>query len=231
MFGGPSLGGYSPPAGIDVLPPASRGALTAAVRAGYSRIGVIDGAIEHDTRLPLRELRQTLAMPNVKVFGGASMGAGRAVQLGSAGLRGVGRVYRLFRRGSLTDSDEIFVLHAPAALRYRCLTLALVNVRYTLRAMRRSVQLGREDEAALISYLRGIPWYDRDRRALCAAVYAVFGSSRCARVMQAFDRLYRDVKREDALVVISMLQNHCSNHERRAASAPMGIRTGAVERS
>jgi hypothetical protein len=205
VFLGPSLGEHAPPRGIDVLPPATRGALTAAVRAGYTRIGFIDGAIDGGNRLPLSELRQALAVPHIEVLGGASMGAIRAVQLQSSGMRGVGRVFRLFRRGSLTDSDEIYVLHAPAALRYRCLTLPLVNIRYTLRLMRRAGHLDPSEERAIIHHMRDVPWFDRDRHSLAAAVYAACSRSRCSAVTQAFDSSYRDIKRVDALSVLSML--------------------------
>jgi hypothetical protein len=205
VFSGPSLAGHVAPHEIDVLPPATRGAVTAATSLGYTRIGFIDGAIEQRSRVPLRELRQALATPEVRVFGGASMGAIRAVQLEAAGMRGVGRVFRLLRRGSLTDTDEIYVLHAPAALRYRSLTLPLVNIRYTLRSLRRSGHLQISEEHAIMQYMRAVPWFDRDRHSLSAATYAVCGPSRCAKVMQAFDSLYRDVKREDALSLLSVL--------------------------
>ena len=205
VFGGPSLAGYVPPRGVDMLPPATRGALTGAVSEGYTRIGFVDGAIDDGDRVPLRELRQALATPEVEVFGGASMGAVRAVQLESAGMRGVGRVFRLMRRGVLTDSDEVYVLHAPAALRYRCLTLPLINIRYTLRALRRSSHIQRPEERAIVHYMHAVPWFDRDRHSLSAGVYLVCGSARCGRVTQAFDALYRDVKREDALSLLSVL--------------------------
>lgn len=210
VFAGPSLSRCTPPAAIDVLPPATRGSLTAAVSAGYTHIGFIDGAVEDANVLPPEELMQALATPGVEVLGGASMGAIRAVQLRGAGMRGIGRVFRLFRRGSLTDSDEVYVLHAPAALHYRSLTLPLVNVRYTLRAMRRIGHLALADEQAIIKYLCNVPWFDRDRRSVSAAIFAVCGNSRCTRVMQAFDSLYRDVKRQDALCVLSALHAELS---------------------
>jgi hypothetical protein len=224
-FVGPSLGGYSASPGIDLLPPATRGALMAAVKAGYTRIGFIDGAIEDASRVPLREVRQALATPDVELLGGASMGAIRAVQLESAGMRGVGRVFRLLRHGGVVDSDEVYVLHAPAALHYRCLTLPLVNIRYTLRSIRRSGHLALTDEQAILQYMHDVPWFDRDRHSLSAAVYAICGGSRCTRVLQAFESLYRDVKREDALLVLSMLQN------RSVEIGSMGIRTLAFNRA
>jgi hypothetical protein len=225
------LSGRTLPPGVDARPPATRGALTAALRAGYRTIGFIDGAIDARERLPLRELRDALDTPGVTLFGCASMGAIRAVQLESLGMIGRGRIYRLFRRGILADSDEVFVLHAPAALRYRCLTLPLVNIRYTLRAMRRAGHLPRADEREVIGYMRDVPWFDRDRHSLSAAVYAIRGGSRCTRFMQAFDLMYRDVKQEDALSLVSCLQSRPSRFQRSQTIGSMGIRSLAVRRA
>jgi hypothetical protein len=157
------------------------------------------------------------------------VGAVRAVQLESTGMRGHGRVYRLFRRGSLTDSDEVYVLHAPAGLRYRCLTLPLVNVRYTLRAMRLAGLLARADEQALVAYMRDVPWFDRDRQSLSAAMYALCGNSRCGRLMHAFDLMYRDIKQEDALSLVSRL--HHELPARSPSSVRVGIRSRALRRA
>jgi hypothetical protein len=176
--------------------------LTAVVKAGYTRIGFIDGAIEDGSRLPLRELKEALAVPRVDLFGGASMGAIRAARLESAGMRGIGRVFRLFRRRCLTDSEEVYALHAPAALHYRCLTLPLVNVRYTLRSMRRAGHVDRSEESSIMRYMREVPWFDRDRHSLSTAVYETCGRARSGSVTRAFESSYRDIKREDALLVL-----------------------------
>jgi TfuA protein len=231
VFAGPSLVGHTLPSNIERLPPATRGALNDAIRSGYTHIGFIDGAVEERERLPLRELRKALATPEVMVLGGASMGAVRAVQLESDGMRGHGRVFRLFRRGSLTDSDEVYVLHAPATLHYRCLTIPLVNIRYTVRAMRLAGHLSREEEHALIKYMRDVPWFDRDRHSLSAATFAMCGSSRSARVMQAFDLLYRDIKREDALSLVARLHSPNTPLARSKDLAPMEIRSRALRRT
>jgi hypothetical protein len=204
VFAGPSLCGHALPPHVDCLPPAVRGAVTAALNAGYTRIGFVDGALTEHERVPLRELREALATPGVQLWGSSSMGAIRAVQLETAGMQGVGRVFRLFRRGSLTQ-DQVYVLHAPAPLQYRCLTLPLVNIRYTVRALRRAGHLTRSEEQALVHYLSDVPWFDRDRLSIRAAVYALCGNARCARIVQAFDCMYRNVKQEDALSLVSAL--------------------------
>jgi hypothetical protein len=224
IFAGPSLAGHTAPPQIETFPPATRGALTAALTSGYTRIGFVDGALEESERLPLRELREALATPGVTVLGSASMGAVRAVQLESAGMRGHGHVFRLLRRGSVRDCDELYVLHAPAALRYRCLTLPLVNIRYTVRAMRLAGHLARTEEQALLSCMRDVPWFDRDRHSLSAAVYATCGRSRCTRIMQTFDVMYRDIKHEDAMSLISRL------HPEKALAHSTGQSEPAVGR-
>jgi hypothetical protein len=220
VFAGPSTAGQALD-GFQLRPPATRGAVIEAVRSGFTRIAFIDGAIDHRDQVPLRELRLVLAIPEVQLFGAASMGAIRAVQLANYGMRGAGRVYRLFRHGVLTDSDEVFLLHAPAALRYRPLTLPLVNIRYTLRAMRRGGELTAGEARALAAYMRDVPWFDRDTRSVVAAVFAICGSTRRRRVMKAFEIAYRDVKREDAVSLLSMLQGSDS---RSAANECVGIR-------
>jgi len=204
VFAGPSLTGYPASSSIEVFPPATRGALDAAVRSGYRRIGFIDGAIEHGSRLPRHEIARALAVPGLALLGGASMGAVRATELQSEGMLGIGRVYRLLRRG-WSDRDETYVLHAPAALHYRCLTWPLVNIRYTLRAMRRLGRIDGEEEQAIVAYMRQVPWFERDKSSLSAAIYGACARSRPGSLVQAFESSYRDVKREDALLVISML--------------------------
>jgi len=70
----------------------------------------------------------------VHVFGAASMGALRAVELDAFGMRGVGWVYQQFRDGTLDRDDEVAVKHGTAVEGYRALSEAMVNVRRTLQA-------------------------------------------------------------------------------------------------
>jgi hypothetical protein len=57
--------------------------------------------------------------------------------------------------------------------------------------------------------------------------HASCGSPRCAFITQAFDLLYRDVKREDALCVVSWLSRR-GQPERGVNVAPVGIRSRGV---
>jgi hypothetical protein len=48
---------------------------------------------------------------------------------------GVGEIYRGYRTGTLTDDGDVALLHAPAEVGYRPLTVALVDLRATLSAL------------------------------------------------------------------------------------------------
>jgi hypothetical protein len=207
IFAGPSLRDHPIPPEIERFPPAARGALSAALASGYTRIGFVDGVVEGKDRMPAREIKEALATPGVTVLGGAGMGAVRAMQLESAGMRGHGRVYRLLRRGSLASCDEVYVLHAQAALRYRCLTLPLVNIRYTLRAMRLSGHLFNAQARSILGHMQYVPWFDRDRLSLSAAVSSTCGASAGTRFMQMFELMYRDITHEDAISLVSLLRS------------------------
>jgi hypothetical protein len=75
----------------------------------------------------------------IHIYGAASIGALRGAELADFGMKGIGRVFRQFRTGELTDDDEVAVLHGPAELDYVQVTEAMVNVRSTID---RALQLG-----------------------------------------------------------------------------------------
>src|SRR6185436_349890 len=72
----------------------------------------------------------------IHVFGSASMGALRAVELEAFGMEGVGAVFEAFRSGELEDDDEVAVMHGPADSGYRLGSEAMVNIRFTLSRAR-----------------------------------------------------------------------------------------------
>lgn len=126
--------------GATVMPPAAVGdILRAARRRGIARIAIIDGYFERMAAVWHKEVLVALAR-GIEVWGAASMGALRAAELARYGMRGVGRIYLAYARGTLVSDDEVAVAHAPAEYGYRALSDALVNIRYGLaRAAREGV--------------------------------------------------------------------------------------------
>ena len=207
VFSGPSLGRYVFHASVDAYPPARRGSIIAAVGAGYKRIGLIDGLIDENDWLTGHEIVIALRPGTIKILGGASMGAIRAAELEPVGMRGVGHIFRVFRRRIVRDNDEVYVLHAPRELHYRCLTIPLINVRFTLRTLRRAGWLDPAQEAAIVNLMKKVPWPERDLPSLRKVAKAVLGEPKHESLIQRFTESYRDIKREDALLVLATLQS------------------------
>jgi hypothetical protein len=145
---------------VTVLPPAGRGDVWRALSLRPRAIALIDGLFEASPSVWHREILEALEA-GVGVFGGASMGALRAVELGAFGMVGVGQVFRWFRDGTLIDDSEVALLHAGAAHGHRPSTVPLVNVRWVAQQARAKDVLTRPEAAALVAAASRIFYQDR----------------------------------------------------------------------
>jgi hypothetical protein len=89
---------------------------------------IIDGVFERTPAVWHKEILFALSH-GIRVFGASSMGALRAAELAPFGMEGIGRIFEMFRDGTLEDDDEVAVAHADAEQGYRCLSDAMVNLR------------------------------------------------------------------------------------------------------
>jgi hypothetical protein len=128
-FLGPSLPNVSR-RGFDFRPPARQGDVWRALDDGATAIALIDGVFESQPSVWHHEILDALS-EGVPVFGGASMGALRAAELHTHGMRGVGRIFSWYRDGTLIDDADVALLHADAEHDFRPLTVPQVNVRWS----------------------------------------------------------------------------------------------------
>ena len=135
VFLGPTLAEKDARAELNAvyLPPVAAGDVYRLWRRRPRAIGIIDGYFDRVPAVWHKEILWIMEH-GVHVFGGAGMGALRAAELDSFGMRGVGRVYHAVRDGNLDRDDEVAVRHAAAADGYRPLSEAMVNIRRTLEA-------------------------------------------------------------------------------------------------
>ena len=135
VFLGPTLAEKDARAELDAvcLPPAAAGDVYRLWRRHPRAIGIVDGCFGHVPAVWHKEILWVMEH-GVHVFGAAGLGALRAAELGSFGMRGTGWVYEAFRDGTLDRDDEVAVRHAAAEDGYRPLSEAMVNIRRTLRA-------------------------------------------------------------------------------------------------
>jgi hypothetical protein len=175
VFLGPTLP-HAEAAGIlaaTYLPPAQQGDIYRAVRArGPQAVGLLDGRFLDTGAVWHREILWALSQ-GVHVFGAASMGALRAAELASFGMRGIGHVFTAYREGRwpgdvdpFEDDDEVAVIHAPSEAGGAALSVAMVDLRATLGAAETAGVVTPADRQKLIKALKCRPFPERDFAAL-----------------------------------------------------------------
>ena len=113
---------------LDLRPPARRDDLYREREAGAWGFLLVDGVFMQDDAVSPREVVDVLD-DGAMVLGASSMGALRAADCWPAGARGIGLIYRLYRRGVL-ESDEDVAVAVSADGAHEALSVPLVNVRY-----------------------------------------------------------------------------------------------------
>lgn len=150
VFAGPSIYGFDAAllGDIEIRPPAACGDVLRACRDNAARIGLIDGIFESGPSAWHKEILFALTA-GIEVFGGASMGALRAVECHHFGMQGVGRIFEQYRSGQRSADSDVAVLHAPPELGCRPLTAALVDVDATIAHLLALALLAPEEATAL----------------------------------------------------------------------------------
>jgi hypothetical protein len=162
-FAGPSLPAEARQAfpGVDWRPPAAAGDLLHLNLPGGSTVCLIDGYFDHRPAVRHKEILLLLS-EGVRILGAGSIGALRAAEMSPQGMIGIGPIHRAYARGTIKGDDEVALIHAPAELGWRPMSVPLVDVRATLcRALRESV-LQRAEARALLQTARSIHYVDRD---------------------------------------------------------------------
>ncbi|MGH2586362.1 MAG: TfuA-like protein, partial [Dehalococcoidia bacterium] len=79
--------------------PIRRGDLASSAGSVPRIIGIVDGAFHHSLTVSPREVQEAIARGH-RVYGAASIGALRSVELDFAAMIGVGRIYEAFASGA-----------------------------------------------------------------------------------------------------------------------------------
>ena len=198
VFAGPSIHGIAVEhiSGLDLRGPAACGDIFDAVRQGVGTIGLIDGLYGDCAAVWHKEILFALAS-GVTVFGAASMGALRAAECAPFGMIGIGEIFEAYRDGRRFSDADVAVSHAPGALDYRPLTVALVDAEATLAVCRDTV--APEEYDALTCAANNLHFTRRTWRAIAAE--ADLGSQ-TANLLAANAV---SVKRNDAARLLAML--------------------------
>jgi hypothetical protein len=165
MFAGPTLTralAIKPDLPLDdivIVPPVKRGDVPRVVQ-GATRPGVIalvDGYF-HFANLAVGHLELRFALAQGwQVWGLSSMGAIRAAEMSSMGVRGFGDVFACFRDDPDFRDDEVALLHEPVEP-YREVSEPLVHFRAALADLCSRGWLDETDRRAVVDHLMGL-WF------------------------------------------------------------------------
>jgi hypothetical protein len=139
IFLGPTLAAADAGVEFDAiyLPPVSAGDVLRLWRRRPVAIGIVDGYFEHVPAVWHKEIMWIMER-GVYVFGSAGIGALRAAELDTFGMRGVGRIYQIFKDGPSNSDDELAIAYEAGPNGCRKLSEAMVNIRATLDAAHRA---------------------------------------------------------------------------------------------
>jgi hypothetical protein len=121
-------------------------------------------------------------------------------------MQGVGVVYRLYRSGKIIDDDEVALLHGPPDVGSVPVTEAMVNIRMTLRRARRLEIITAADELTISRIAKSMYYKDRTLDRILRLSHDQLGRGQyTAELPLKLKHIYRDVKREDAVLLLSKL--------------------------
>jgi hypothetical protein len=205
VFVGPSLPDAAELAapGIELRPPAIQGDILKAVRQGAVAIGLVDGGFEYTAPVWHKEILYALSQ-GVSVTGAASMGALRAAECHSFGMKGVGRIYEDYASGTLVDDADVALLHAPIELGFRAITLPMVNIRATAIWLRQQ-GIFSAAEAAEIETIANTLFFKRRTWSELYSHCAKLGGDGAEKRAKICRENYIDQKRLDAITLMKAL--------------------------
>jgi hypothetical protein len=174
MFAGPTLAesrrarSLARARGVGIRPPIRRRDLPQLLaktrKANPGVICIVDGVFHDTLAVGHAEIRETLAR-GWRVWGLSSMGAIRAREMQTLGMRGFGRVFDLFNDSADFQDDEVALLH-EAARPFRPPSEALVHQRAALRHLVGSGLVGQFAALAVIDALKR-RWYGERTMSSC----------------------------------------------------------------
>lgn len=203
LFAGPSLPEEADTIAAPILlrPPARCGDLARALDDDPAAILLVDGVFEIAPTVWHKEILLVLAR-GIPVYGAASLGALRAAELDRHGMIGAGMIYEAYRDGAVESDAAVMVAHAPAALGYRPLTLALVDAEASLLV----AALDPDDRRLLQGIARRINFRDRTWPAIVGAFAARRGIAQAERARSAITVAAYSQKSRDTADLIALVQ-------------------------
>ncbi|MGR5147866.1 TfuA-like protein [Photobacterium alginatilyticum] len=215
IFSGPTLTAdkISTIIQADCRPPAKQGDLYLATHDKPDSIVLIDGYFESVPAVWHKEILYAISL-GINVYGCSSMGALRAAELSSLGMKGFGFVFEQFHSGHLEDDDEVALVHGPAELGYPSLSTPMINIRATLDAAVAQHIIGANESAQLVLALKELHYPKRSFDILKQYAKKLMDKAKSQPLCDFIDCHPIDIKQQDALSLLQSLAS--SNADKKA---------------
>ncbi|HPD76546.1 MAG TPA: TfuA-related McrA-glycine thioamidation protein [Methanoregulaceae archaeon] len=184
--------------------PAKRGDILAAVRDGATIIGLIDGSFHQDAAVAHREILAAIRA-GVTVTGSSSMGALRAAEMDTLGMKGIGEIYRKYASGELVSDDEVALVFDPVS--GTALSEPLINIRYTLDAAGQQGIITQENRAALLDAAKSLFYPSRTYPGIVAAAGDAVERETGEKFLLWTEENRCDQKRADAIALLEYIRD------------------------
>ncbi|MES2274317.1 MAG: TfuA-like protein [Chlamydiota bacterium] len=209
VFLGPSLalGDAQSTLKATYVPPAKQGdILSAANWKDLKVIALIDGFFLQKLSVWHKEILYALDR-GIFVLGSSSMGALRAAETADFGMIGVGKIYELYKNGSIIDDDEVVLAHGPAEEGYFPLSIPLINLRFTLDLAAREKAFSPEICSVFFKIAQSLYYPERTFEQIKeTAEKQGHAKKETEEVIAFLQTRYIDQKKEDALLLLDTIK-------------------------
>ncbi|MGW4438081.1 TfuA-like protein [Streptomyces sp. NPDC004596] len=180
LFAGPTAHGLDlhilADAEVTVRPPARRGDVEALLgRSEPGRLAIADGTFHSYPAVGHAEIRAALEA-GWQVWGLCSMGAIRAAEMHTLGMRGFGEVFQEYVQDPDLDDDEVALMHSSEPP-FRPMSEPMLHIRRFITHLSERQVLGDREAATIVDLLKQRWYADRTLGALKQALQSEGGLS------------------------------------------------------
>jgi hypothetical protein len=191
----------------DYYSPARKGDVYKIIASGVETIVLLDGLFHNTPSVWQRELLDAMA-EGILVIGASSMGALRAAELHTLGMKGLGTIFEWYRDGRIEGDDEVALLHGPEDFGYPALSTPLVNIRYTLLRAVEDGCITDEQAQQLANYAKSLYYPNRSfHELLHSQIVKSWPEKEAKNLKQYFATRSVDLKRLDAIAALQRCAN------------------------
>ena len=188
----------------DYRPPAARGDIPRAVADGARVIGLIDGVFFQECSVGHREILSAIKR-GITVIGASSMGALRASELDTLGMKGVGEIYRRYSCGEIIADDEVALIYDPET--YAPLSVPLINIRYTIERGIADMVISQETGEILLKSASSLYFPERTYRKILSIAQPCISDYQLDRFREYTKNGGEDLKRIDAIAALMAVRD------------------------